>query len=127
MPILANAKKALRVSHKRAEVNGRVRSRAKTGVAKMRQQPTPAHLQMAFSAIDRAVKGRLFHRHKAARIKSQLSKLTLVDNHQPVIKRQVTKKPVKSAQTASPKTKTVVKKARVKPSTKPKSPTTAKK
>ncbi len=75
MPILRNAKKALRVSERKAEVNRRVKARTKTMVDKVKKQPSAENLATAFSAIDKAVKGHIFHRNKAARLKSQLSKL----------------------------------------------------
>lgn len=75
MPILKNAKKALRVSNRKAEVNRRVKSQTKTAVDKMKKEPTALNLSSVFSAIDIAVKGKMFHRNKAARLKSQMSKL----------------------------------------------------
>ena len=75
MPILANAKKALRVSKRKAAVNQPVRSRAKTMVDAAKKSPSVTTLASAFSAIDRAVKRNLFHKKKAARLKSQLSRL----------------------------------------------------
>lgn len=47
----------------------------KTIVDKMKLEPTAKNLQEAFSAIDTAAKSNIFHRNKAARYKSQLSKL----------------------------------------------------
>jgi len=75
MPILKNAKKALRVSQRKAVVNGRVKSKLKTMVDKVAKTPTIESLSLAFSAIDKAVKGNLIHANKAARYKSSLSKL----------------------------------------------------
>ena len=75
MPILKNAKKALRSSQRKALVNRRVRSRAATALKVVRKEPTLEGVKAAFSAIDRAVKSHMFHRNKAARLKSQISKL----------------------------------------------------
>lgn len=75
MPILKNAKKALRVSRRKTVVNRRVKSIVATFVEKMRQEPSIVNLQAAFSAIDTAAKRNIFHRNKAARHKSQLAKL----------------------------------------------------
>jgi len=75
MPILKNAKKALRVSQRKALVNRRVKSRTKTAIDKMKKEPSAANLAGVFSAIDKAVKQHLFHQNKAARLKSQMSKL----------------------------------------------------
>jgi small subunit ribosomal protein S20 len=75
MPILKNAKKALRVSKRKAEYKRPVKSRVKTMTDKVKKEPTAANLSSAFSAIDRAVKKNIFHKNKAARIKAQISKL----------------------------------------------------
>lgn len=75
MPILKNAKKALRASQAKAVFNLRVKSILKTMVTKMTKMPSVENLQSAFSAVDKAVKRNLVHKNKAARVKSQLSKL----------------------------------------------------
>ena len=41
----------------------------------MRKAPDLTNLSKAFSAVDRAVKRHIIHKNKAARVKSQLSKL----------------------------------------------------
>jgi small subunit ribosomal protein S20 len=74
MPILKNAKKALRVSKRKNIVNGRIKSRMKTAVDKVKKSPSQVNLALAFSAIDRAVKKNILHKNKAARLKSGLSK-----------------------------------------------------
>jgi ribosomal protein S20 len=75
MPILKNAHKALRVSKRKAEINRPIRSRAKTALDAVKKSPKADVLSQAFSAIDRAVKRHLIHKKKAARMKSQASKL----------------------------------------------------
>lgn len=75
MPILANAKKALRVSQRKTIVNQRAKSRVKTMSDKMKKTPSSENLATAYSAIDRAVKKNIFHKNKAARLKSQLTRL----------------------------------------------------
>lgn len=76
MPILKNAKKALRVAKRKAEMNRPVRSRLKTAVdaAKKGTGTSLELLSTAFSAIDKAVKNHLIHRKKAAHMKSSLAK-----------------------------------------------------
>ena len=76
MPILRNAKKALRVSHRKALQNKVVKSKVKTMVDKAKKLASPETLSTAFSAIDKAVKHNIFHANKAARMKSQLSRLS---------------------------------------------------
>jgi small subunit ribosomal protein S20 len=74
MPITSSAKKALRVSQRKTNVNTDVRSRMRTAIKGFRTQPTGESLSEAFSRIDRAVKGKILHRTTAARKKSQLAK-----------------------------------------------------
>ena len=76
MPLLRNAKKALRVSKRKAAQNQTVKSRVKTMVDKVRKTANPENLSSAYSAIDKAVKKNIFHANKAARMKSQLSRLS---------------------------------------------------
>lgn len=75
MPLLKHAKKALRASERKAEVNQRVRSTARSAMKKMQTEPTKENLTQAYEAIDKAAKRGIFHDNKAARLKSQLSKL----------------------------------------------------
>lgn len=75
MPLLKNAIKALKVSQRKAEVNRRVKSQTKTAIDTFKAQPTAENLSTAFSRIDRAVKNNIFHKNKAARMKSSLSSL----------------------------------------------------
>ena len=74
MPILQNAKKALRVSKRKTVVNQRVKSKMKTAIDTMKADPTQANLDKAYEAIDMASK-KIIHHNKAARYKSQLAKL----------------------------------------------------
>jgi len=78
MPILRNAKKALRVAARKAERNQMQKSKIKTMIDKVKKAATAENLSAAFSAIDRGVKKNLFHRNKAAHLKSQLSKKVAV-------------------------------------------------
>jgi len=75
MPILKNAKKALRASERKTIANGQIKSRLKTAVDSMKKSPTAEKLSSAFSAIDRSVKKNILQKNKAARIKASLSKL----------------------------------------------------
>lgn len=76
MPLLKNAKKALRSSIRKAAVNARTRSRMKTAIKSLKDAATKESLATAYSSVDRAVKRNLIHKNKAARLKSQMSKLT---------------------------------------------------
>lgn len=75
MPILPSAKKALRASRRKAQVNRQIRSQVKTVRDRVEAEPTQENLQTAYSTIDKAVKKNVFHQNKGARIKSQLAKL----------------------------------------------------
>ena len=75
MPILKNAKKALRSSKRKAIVNGRVRTGMRTAIAAVTESATKETVSQAFSKIDRAVKQNLIHKNKAARLKSQAARL----------------------------------------------------
>ena len=75
MPILANAKKALRSSQRKAVQNDLVRSKLRSGLKNFIKQPTKENLSLTFSYIDKALKKNLIHRNKAARLKSRVSGL----------------------------------------------------
>lgn len=75
MPILANAKKALRQTKRKTLFNRPLKSKAKSMMDIMKKLPSAENLTKAFSAIDIAVKRNIFHKNKAARLKSQMSKL----------------------------------------------------
>jgi small subunit ribosomal protein S20 len=87
MPILKNAKKALRVSERKTVVNRRVKSRVKTALDAVKKTPTAEALQESFSAIDKAANKHLMHKNKAARVKSQLSKLLPTGASKPAAKK----------------------------------------
>ncbi len=75
MPVLPNAKKALRSSQHKAKQNQVVRGAARTAIKKMRQDPTQANLTEAYKKIDKAAKKGVYHQNKAARLKSRLAQL----------------------------------------------------
>jgi small subunit ribosomal protein S20 len=75
MPILKNAKKALRASKKKTIINSQIKSRLKTALDAMKKSPTADKLNAAFSALDKSVKKNILQRNKAARVKASLSKL----------------------------------------------------
>jgi small subunit ribosomal protein S20 len=107
MPILKNAKKALRVSQRKTIINRRIKSQVKTAVDKVKAEPTTENLNEAYTAIDMAAKRNIFHHNKAARYKSQVSKLLGVDaasakkaKSAPAAKKPTKAKSAKSAKTA---------------------------
>lgn len=76
MPVIKSAKKKLRVDKKRESANKKAESLVELIIKKAKKKPTPKSIQEAFSLIDKAVKKNIFHKNKAARIKSRLSKLS---------------------------------------------------
>ena len=126
MPLLQNAKKALRSSRRKAVFNSRVRSILKTTTDRMKKDPTKSNLSSAFSSIDKAVKKNLIHKNKASRLKAQLSKLVSA-NSAPEAKKPATKTAKKKVAKKSVKktTKKTTKKA-LKPAKKDTKKTTKK-
>ncbi len=75
MPNLPSAKKALRSSKRKAKANQRIKSRVKTAFKKLQAESTDENLRLAQSAVDKAVKKNIFHKNKAARLKSRMAKI----------------------------------------------------
>jgi ribosomal protein S20 len=75
MPVTVGAIRKLRADKRKAVINLRSRVLAKAAVSAARKKPTPSNLKKAFSALDKAVKKKVLHRVKAARLKSRLSVL----------------------------------------------------
>lgn len=81
MPNTANAKKALRKSHKRRERNRSQRSALRTHVKRVREAVAEGDQEQARNAfrvaskkLDQAAAKNLIHKNAAARTKSRLSK-----------------------------------------------------
>jgi small subunit ribosomal protein S20 len=70
MPITKSAKKALRVQHRKTEVNRRRKAFLKSAVKSVSLET----LAKTFSAIDKAAKWGVIEKNKAARLKSRLSR-----------------------------------------------------
>lgn len=75
MPLLRNAKKALRQSQVKAGINSRLKSKMRTAIDRAQAKPSPETMSGAFSALDKALKHHILHSNKVARVKSQLSRL----------------------------------------------------
>lgn len=75
MPVTKSAKKALNRDKRRTVVNRRIKKKMKTAIKQVREKPTKKNLTLAYSAIDRAVKKKIIHKNKAARLKSSLAKM----------------------------------------------------
>lgn len=104
MPVIKSAIKKLRQDRKREKENDKKRRLLDIAINSARK--SPAKINEAFSVVDRAVKSKLIHKKKAARIKSSLSKLGLTKAPKSEPKKSVVKKTV----TKSKKTRKQAKK-----------------
>lgn len=77
MPIIKSAKKKLRQDKKRTGHNLKVKISVKDTILAFKRKPTPVSLEKLFNKLDTAVKKKIFHPNKSARLKSRLSKLLL--------------------------------------------------
>jgi len=75
MPVTKTAKRALRGSKKKELVNKLTVGKLEAAIRQAKKTKTPASILKAVSLSDRAAKRKVIHKNKAARIKSQLSKL----------------------------------------------------
>lgn len=75
MPVTTTAKRALRGSKNKQSVNQILRGKLDIAIRVAKKSKTAAKVITAVSLADRAAKKKLIHKNKAARIKSQLSKL----------------------------------------------------
>jgi ribosomal protein S20 len=73
MPNTKSAKKALRSSLRKKEVNTTRTNKLKNALKSFRKALTPATLSNAFSALDKAVKSNIIPKGRADRKKSRLS------------------------------------------------------
>lgn len=76
MPLLQNAKKALRVSKRKTAINARIKSQMKTALKAVETAPAKDTASEAFRRVDRAVKRNLIPKNRAARLKSQIGRKT---------------------------------------------------
>jgi len=95
MPITKSAKKKLKVDRKRESSNKRAEAFINLAIKKVQKKPSPEGIKKAFRAIDKGVKKNIFHKNKAARIKSRLSKI-IIKKLQPLTKAKLSK-PLKIA------------------------------
>ena len=75
MPITKSAIKKTRVDERKQAFNKVVKTKALTAIKVFRKTPKKSDLPSLFSAIDKAAKKKIFHKKKADRLKSRLSKL----------------------------------------------------
>lgn len=75
MPVTKTAKRALRGSLRKAEVNKLLVSRMEIALRIAKKTEEEKEILKAVSLTDRLAKRKIIHKNKAARIKSRLSKL----------------------------------------------------
>jgi len=76
MPIIKSAKKALRVSQRKNQVNQPYREKLRNLIKDLNQQPDKKKLPLVFSTLDRAAKKNIIHKKTADRLKARLTKKT---------------------------------------------------
>ena len=75
MPVTTTAKRALRGSKNKESINKIILGKLEVAIRVARKGKTAEKVLKAVSLTDRAAKKKVIHKNKAARIKSQLSKL----------------------------------------------------
>lgn len=75
MPVTKTAKRALRGSIAKELINKRTIGKLEMAIRQARNSKSPEKVIKAISLADRAAKRKVIHKNKAARIKSQMSKL----------------------------------------------------
>jgi small subunit ribosomal protein S20 len=76
MPVIKSAKKKLKQDKKRQIHNDKLKNLYKSLVKEAKKTSKQTTIHDAVSAIDKAVKHRIIHKNKAARVKSALSKIS---------------------------------------------------
>lgn len=75
MPVTKTAKRALRSSNIKKEVNRILKTRLEVALRLAKKQSSEKNVLKAISLLDRTAKKKIIHKNKAARIKSTLTKL----------------------------------------------------
>jgi small subunit ribosomal protein S20 len=74
MPITKSAKKALRQNKTRRRRNLARKAAVRTARKQILAEPSAKTISLAYKAIDKAAKNRIFAKKKAARLKSRLAR-----------------------------------------------------
>ena len=91
MPVTYTAKRALRGSSRKANINTLIISHLEAAIRQAKKTKKQSEIKKALSLADRAAKKKVIHKNKAARIKSSLSKLAK-PTPKPTPKKKVSKK-----------------------------------
>lgn len=92
MPVTKTAKRALRGSKNKAEVNKTAIKNLEIAIRVAKKTKKNEEVLKATSLADRAAKKRIIHKNKASRIKSQLSKLVASNSATKPVKKASSKK-----------------------------------
>lgn len=92
MPVLKHAKKKLRQDVRRTQENKKVKESFKRLLKQAKAKPSKDSVRDAFQAIDKAAQKNVIHENKAARLKSNLSKIVEGKAQKPPEKKTTTKK-----------------------------------
>ncbi len=75
MPVIKSAKKALKQSIKKKDLNDQLRRNIREAIRVIRKTPSQETLTSVYSALDRAAKQHILHKNRVARLKSNYSRL----------------------------------------------------
>ena len=75
MPITKTAKRALRSSKRKADINTAIKTKLQIAIRLAEKTKTTENIKKAVSLADRAVKKNVIHKNKSSRIKKSLSKV----------------------------------------------------
>ena len=89
MPITKTAKRALRSSNTKKEVNRIVKTRLEVALRLAKKQSSEKNVLKAISLLDRTARKKVIHKNKAARLKSGLAKLLTIKRAQTTKKSKV--------------------------------------
>ena len=95
MPVTKTAARALRVSKRKKQVNDRIRRDLEVAVRFAKREMSSDAIKKVIAFADKAAKKKVFHKNKAARIKSSISKL--LPKSKILTKKTPAKKPVKAS------------------------------
>lgn len=95
MPLIKSAKKKLRQDKKRQKRNKSTKDFLKEVLKKARAAVSEENIRLAIKATDKAVKKRIIHKNKGARIKSSLSKLVAGEKKEIKTTKKITAKKIK--------------------------------
>lgn len=97
MPVTKTAKRALRGSKRKNEINAKMLSQLAVLMRQAKKSKTAEKIRSAMSLADRAAKKKAIHANKAARIKKALAKLMPKVSSKTTVKKTVKKAPAKKS------------------------------